>query len=369
MFTLPNRVSFTHYGISRLKKKKEIAEAYNIPIDTILDLSGGDNLFIPPKIVQNLIIKEIQEIDPRESYPVNYSSFLTELSRFVGVNAEQVFTGISHNQLIQKTIALFVKPKDTILLLSPDKEIYRAISENLGLNIHDVILDSHTELNLNTIDSIIKRINPKLIVFSSPHYPTAIQFDQRNILSLIREVRIPVIVDESYVEFGKYSLLNQVKHYNNLIVVRTFAKAWGLGAFSCAYLVARESIVTKLHQQYLFAEIPPLHIIVTTKVLQSPYRFVEHINKFIMERKRVIEHLRMMSGITVNNSDTNFLFVKFKAPVDELYTQFLSKGIIVKTFKNSYPFPNHDKCFLVTLGEISINDRLIISIAEILESI
>ena len=369
MFTLSNHISFTHYGISRLKKKKEIAEAYNIPIDSILDLSGGDNLFIPPKIIQNLIIKEIQEIDPRESYPVNYNSFLTELSRFVGVEKEQVFTGISHNQLIQKTLTLFANPKDTILLLSPDKEIYRSIAKNLGLNIHEVVLDSRTEINLSMVDSIIRKVNPKIIVFSSPHYPTAIQFNQSNITSLIKEVEIPVIVDESYVEFGKYSLLNQVKHHENLIVVRTFAKAWGLGAFSCAYLVAKKSIITKFYQQYLFSEIPPLHIIVTTKVLQSPYRFVEHINKFIMERKRVIEHLRMMSGITVNNSDTNFLFVKFKDSIDELYTQFLSKGIIIKTFKNSYPFPDHDKYFLVTLGEISINDRLILSIAEILESI
>ena len=116
-------------------------------------------------------------------------------------------------------------------------------------------------------------------------------------------------------------------------------------------------------------QIPPLHILITKRILQSPYRFVERINAFIKERKRVIENLQMMNTIRVFKSDTNFLFVKFKAPVDELYTQFLSKGIIVKTFKNSYPFPNHDKCFLVTLGEISINDRLIISIAEILESI
>ena len=155
----------------------------------------------------------------------------------------------------------------------------------------------------------------------------------------------------------------------SLVVIRSFSKAWGLGAFSSAFLIASDTNIQILKDNYIIEEIPPIHLLATNYILQAPYRFVELINNFIAERKRVREHLRMLKGLEVRGSDTNFLMIKFQKNVKELYEQLCSKGIIIQTFENYPPFKDSEKCFLVTLGDSEINDRLIMSIVEILESI
>jgi len=366
---LSDRISITKYALERLKKRQEIAMKHNLSLDKILDLSLGDNLFIPPSLIQKVLEREIKSIDLRESYPIDYESFIEEISRFAGVQTSSIYPGLTHNLLIQRIISKITKPHDSILLITPDKEIYFKIANNQNLDIHCVELTDSFELDFTKILEIANKSELKAIIFSSPHYPTANQFNKDDVLTLAKETDIPIIVDESYVEFGKYSLVNQVEFFNNLTVVRSFSKAWGLGATSCAYIVSNPEFVQSLKEEYFMEEIPPIHLLITNYVLQTPYKFVELINDFVTERKRVIERLKMFSGIKVFKSDTNFLFIKFRNEVKELYDQLCSKGIIVRTFEDFQPFKDREKTFLVTLGEARINDRFIVSFAELLESL
>ncbi|MHA1802634.1 MAG: aminotransferase class I/II-fold pyridoxal phosphate-dependent enzyme, partial [Candidatus Heimdallarchaeaceae archaeon] len=214
MNRLSNRISETKYALDRLLTRQEVAKKYNLSLDQILDLSIGDNLFIPPDLIQKIIIKEIQSIDPREQYPIDYFSLIEEISRFVTVETASVYPGLTHNQLIQRMVRINTKPKDAISLIIPDKDIYYQIAKNQQLNVLTTKLTSDYELDINFILEQIKNEDPKVIVFSSPHYPTANQLKEEDVLILAKETEIPMIVDESYVEFGKYSLVNQVRNFD-----------------------------------------------------------------------------------------------------------------------------------------------------------
>ena len=355
--------------MERMKRKQEIAEKYNLSLDQILDLSTGDNLFIPPSIIQKTLIKEIQAIDLRESYPLDYYSFIEEISRFVGIQTSHIYPGLTHSQLIQRLVSVVTKANDTILLLNPDKGTYYQIAINNKLDVQTLDLNDDFELDFEALLQKINEIKPSAIIFSSPHYPTANQFPENGIISLAKKTETQIIVDESYVEFGKYTLSNQVQFFDNLSVVRSFSKAWGLGAVSCGYIVSNTELIDSLKEKFLIEEIPPIHLLATNYILRAPYKFFELINNFIAERKRVIEHLRMLKGLKIYRSDTNFLFIKFQQNVKELYNQLCSKGIIIQTFEKHKSFKDREKYFLVTLGDASINDRFILAIIELLESI
>lgn len=366
---MSNRISETKFALDRRLTRQKVAEKHNIPLEQILDLSIGDNLFIPPNLIQKIIIKEIQAIDPREQYPIDYFSLIEEISRFVGVDTSTIYPGLTHNQLIQRIVRTVTKPQETIILISPDKDVYSQIAKYQQLTIIPSELTKDYELDLEDIFSIIDESDPKAIVFSSPHYPTANQLKENDILKLAKDTSVSIVVDESYVEFGRYSLVNQVRNFDNLTIVRSFSKAWGLGAFSSAFMVSDPKNIENLKENYIIEEIPPIHLMATNYILRNPYRFVELINNFISERKRVIGHLKMLSGLRVIRSDTNFLFIKFKGEIKELYEQLCSKGIIVQTFENYAPFKDSEKSFIVTLGDTETNDRFIMAIIEILESI
>ena len=368
MKQLFDKISITKNALDRLKRHQEIAGKYDLNIDQILDLSLGDNLFVPPSQVQKIITNTIKSIDPRDSYPIDYYSFIEEISRFAGVDASTIYPGLTHSQLLQRIISVTTKRRNNIILLSPDKGIYDEIAKNQKLNIHKVSLLDNFELDVNAIIELTEEISPKAIVFSSPHYPTSNQFNEGDILTLARELKIPIIVDESYVEFGKYSLINQVKYFDNLTVIRSFAKAWGLGATSSAYLVSDSKYINLLKEKYILEEIPPIHILATTHILQTPYKFVELINNFIVERKRVVEHLKMFNGLRVYKTDANFLFIRYKNEISDLYEQLCSKGIIIKIFDENHAFKDREKSFLVTLGDTPTNERFILAIMEALET-
>jgi len=366
---MSNKISITGSALERNKKHQEIAEKYNLTLDQIIDLSLGDNLFIPPSLIQELVIKDIESIDPRDSYPIDYYSFLDEISRFIGVETPSLYPGLTHNQLIQRVLSTLTKPKNGVILVSPDKDIYSIIAQSQKLKINKVSLQDDFELDINSILEKIETSSAKAIMFTSPHYPTANQFRESDVLTLAKETDIPIIIDESYVEFGKYSLVNQVKFFENLIVVRSFSKAWGLGSLSSAYLVADPKIVNLLKDTYFIEEIPPLHALATKHILQAPYKFVELINAFIVERKRVQDQLKMLSGLKVYRSDTNFLFIKYRKNIKGLYEQLCSKGIIVQSFDETHEFNDYEQFFVVTLGDSEINNKFVLAIIESLESL
>ncbi|MHA1114562.1 MAG: aminotransferase class I/II-fold pyridoxal phosphate-dependent enzyme [Candidatus Heimdallarchaeum aukensis] len=366
---MKNNVSSTLYGINRLMKKKQIASKYNIPIDQIIDLSAGDNLFIPPKLIRNLAINEIKRIDPRDRYPIDYSSFIEEISRFTNVAKKCIYPGISHITLIEKLLRFYTKKNDKVIILNPEKDIFSRIIKKLMLKQISVDLSDDYKLNTDAIIEIASSEEVKAILISSPHYPTGNQFSEVRMLSMINELDIPIIVDESYVEFGKYSLINIVNNYNNLHIIRNFSKAWGIGAFSLAYLVANDNIITKMKQLYMVEEIPPIHILVAINILRNPYKFVELIQLFLQERKRVYEYLKLLNGVKAFRTDSNFIFMQFEHNTQPIFEYLCSKGILVQNFDKLHAFKNKEKSLLVTLGTNTINDKFIINLVEVLEAI
>ena len=127
---MSNKISITGFALERNKKHQEIADKYNLTPDQIIDLSLGDNLFIPPSLIQEFVIKDIESIDPRDSYPIDFHSFVEEISRFIGVDILSLYPGLTHNQLIQRIISTITKPNDKIILISPDKSIYSTIAQS-----------------------------------------------------------------------------------------------------------------------------------------------------------------------------------------------------------------------------------------------
>ncbi len=360
-------VSSTLYGLDRVKKKKEVANKYNIPIENVIDLSGGDNLFIPPELIRKIIEKSVKKIDPRDSYPVNYSMFIEEISRFINVDANSIYLGFSHLSLIERALSITTTAKDKILLLRPDKSIYSKIANSHGLSIEQMDLDEYYKFDANNVADKVNDEQIKLILFSSPHFPTGNQFPENEVITLAKKIDIPIVIDESYVEFGKYSLINQVDYHSNFVVIRSFSKAWGLGAFSSAYLVGNPMLVNKLKTRHLIEEIPPINLLATLDIIQNPYRFVELIKNFVKERKRVYEHIHLIRGIKAFKSDSNFIFLQCENR-DHIVDHLYSKGLIPQDFRLKNGSINDKSSLLITLGSREINDMIILSLVEALET-
>ena len=95
------------------------------------------------------------------------------------------------------------------------------------------------KMQLNIDDFIKKSKTADMIYLDSPNNPTGFQFTRNDLKKLIQSFKGPIIIDEAYVEFADSSVVSLVKQFDNLIVVRTLSKAFGLAGLRLGYFAAK----------------------------------------------------------------------------------------------------------------------------------
>jgi len=163
-----------------------------------------------------------------------------------------------------------------------------------------------------------------------------------------------VIVDEAYIDFAKTgTVMNEVMNHPNLVVLRTFSKAWGLAGIRLGYCAADKDIV-----DYLFKVKAPYNINSLTrfaleKAMKNSNKKDEYIKSILKERERLKNLLESLNGvIKVHNSDSNFLLFKC-GNAKEVQKKLADKGIIIRDRSNQ---PKLEGCLRLSIGTEEEND-------------
>jgi len=112
-------------------------------------------------------------------------------------------------------------------------------------------------MTLDVEQFLSKSKNADLIYIDSPNNPTGFQFSKQDIQKIIKKFNGPIIIDEAYGEFSDNSVVNLVKNNDNLIVTRTFSKAFGLAGLRLGYFVANKRFTD------IFSRVFSIHIRLT----------------------------------------------------------------------------------------------------------
>src|SRR3972149_5803997 len=204
-----------------------------------------------------------------------------------------------------------------------------------------------------------------LLYLDSPNNPTGFQFPKKDLEKLIKNFDGPVIIDEAYVEFGDYSVLNMVKSQNNLIVVRTFSKEFGLAGLRLGYFVANKAIADVFTRiiQYPY----PLNTIAIEAgilALQKSKIMSDAATLIKKERKRIIENLRKTNTIEVFDSKANFVLFDAKGADQRIYTALVEQGISIRKLGK---IGKHQGCLRVTVGTKEMNSKFLLAIRDLLQ--
>ncbi len=210
-----------------------------------------------------------------------------------------------------------------------------------------------------------KSKNADLLYLDSPNNPTGFQFSKKDLEKLIKNFNGPVIIDEAYVEFGDYSVLNLVKTQSNLIVVRTFSKEFGLAGLRLGYFVANKALIDVFTRviQYPY----PLNTIAIEAgilALQKSKLMSESASLIKKERKRIIENLNKTGAFEVFNSKANFVLFDAKGADRRIYTALVEQGISIRKLGQ---IGRHKGCLRVTIGTKDMNSKFLLAIRDLLQ--
>ncbi len=290
-------------------------------------------------------------------YPDDNSILLkNSLSEYLNISTNNISVGNGSSEMIELLLKAFVDPEDVVLGFSPSFTMYEVFTKIYnGKYISVPAIDDYV-FDIDEMISVSKDNSPKIIFICNPNNPTGYQFKKEDIERLIKSVNCLVVVDEAYIEFTEGSMLNRIDSYSNLVILRTFSKAWGLAGARLGYLVARNEITTVIDTIRSPYNLNFLSQSIGIAALKDVDRLESFVRRVVVMREKLFKELSQM-GIKVYKSSGNFLY--FKDSFD-LFDKLKQNGILIRTFKNGF--------YRVTIGSESENKLFIKLLKDIRSS-
>ncbi len=203
----------------------------------------------------------------------------------------------------------------------------------------------------------------RLLYLCSPNNPTANQFKIEDIETLVKEFPGIVILDEAYGEFADYSFVPRLSEFQNMIILRTFSKAFGLAALRLGYAVANPDLARILREKApLPYPVSGFTLRMGCKMLDNIALMQKSVKALVAERGKLIKALNKIEGVQAFDSQADFLLVNTQKPADEVNEKLLKRGIMLKKWGKILQY---DNCFRVTVGLPEMNKKLIVALKEI----
>ncbi len=285
-----------------------------------------------------------------------------KIAELKNVQTENLFLGNGSDEAIDLLIRAFCEPqKDKIIVMPPTYGMYEVCAAINDVDVVKVPLVPKFEIDLN---EVLSHSTPeiKLIFICSPNNPTGNCFNAENIKHILEQFHGLVIIDEAYIDFtlGK-SWLPGLQQYENLIILHTFSKAWGLANIRLGMAFAKTEIIDVLNKIKYPYNINGLTQEIALKVLDNLSGKDQMVEEIIKQREILTTQLRELPMFEeIYPSEANFLLTKVKGARD-IYRYLLSQKIIVRDRSQAF---RCEDCLRITVGTSEENYKLIESLKK-----
>lgn len=319
----------------------------------IVKLASNENPFGPSQKVIDACKKAIDECN---FYPDSNAYYLKEkLKEKFNYNPNCITIGAGSNELINLIFQCFVNKDVNVVIPEYSFIVYPMEAVVNGANIKYAKLDNYYTSCKNLLDLIDDKT--RLIVIANPSNPIGTSLDFNSIKDFLSKVpeHILVVIDEAYNEFNlenttdTYTLL---KDHPNLMISRTFSKAYGLAGLRIGYLLASEQISSILNALRAPFNVNQIAINAAICALDDE----EHLKKVVQSNHEQLQ--RYIAFAKEHNfkyiqSYANFITIDFNEDGQKIFESLLKQGVIVRALKNY----GLDTMVRISIGTKEQNDK------------
>jgi histidinol-phosphate aminotransferase len=266
-------------------------------------------------------------------YPDPYQWEIKEqIAPIKGCRPSQIFLGNGSDEPIDLIIRLTCEPKeDNIIILPPTYGMYEVSASVNNVEIQKIPLTPDYQLDTA---KIIASINPKtkLIFICSPNNPTGNLIDRKAIIEIIEKFQQGiVIIDEAYNDFSdEPSFIPELDKFQNVMVLQTFSKAWGLASLRLGMAFGSEELIKLLNKIKYPYNINGLTQKALLENIHNIAFMKDSVKKLNQTRKKVISELKKLPNVlNIFPSDANFLLVKF-IDAKKVFDYLIEQKVIVR---------------------------------------
>ncbi|MGJ6121167.1 histidinol-phosphate transaminase [Mycolicibacterium sp. Y3] len=269
-------------------------------------------------------------------YPDNgYQDLRERLAKHVNFAPENIAVGAGSVSLCQQLIQITASVGDEVMFGWRSFEIYPLQVRTAGATPVAVPLTDHT----HDLDAMLAAVTERtrLIFVCNPNNPTSTVVDPAELAEFVAAVPsdILIVIDEAYVEYIRDGLLPDslalVRDHPNVVVLRTFSKAYGLAGLRVGYAVADPDIVTALGKVYVPFTATTVSQAAAIASLDAADELLARTDKVVAERIRVSAALRD-AGYDVAPSQANFVWLPLPGQTDEFVNAAAESRIVVRPY-------------------------------------
>ena len=326
-----------------------------------IKLNANENPYGLPEEMIEEILRGTKNLE-YSRYPNANSVKLSEIvSSFWGLNRDNIVIGNGSDELIDYLVRAFSEKGRRIITTAPSFAMYKIYSIINGSNFIQIPLNQgNFSLNEDKILEEAKKEDSSMVFIAYPNAPTGNYFSEDKIIKIIEESGCLVVVDEAYYEFGEKTFVPLISQYDNLVILRTFSKAYSLASLRVGYLLSNPEIINEVRKVKSPFNVNTFSQLAAQLVFENKGILKDYIKKIIRERERLTDGINKLTPFKAHPSKTNFVLVEAgsKENSDLVYNHLLKKGILVQQISD--PIFSTSRCFLrITVGKKEENDFLI----------
>lgn len=276
-----------------------------------------------------------------------YDRLKKTYAEILNIHESKIVQGVGSDQMIQIVIETFLSSNDTLLTIMPDFSMYEIFATIHGTIFETFPMPKNCCIISEDIIQYAKKVNAKMILLSQPNNPTSIAYNPYELEKIIKNFEGIVVIDEAYIDFSNLdSFVNKIDLYENLVVLRTLSKSFGLAGLRIGFAISNDRLIYEINKV-----LPPYNmsdlVAEFAVVAMSHKKRASDTIKQIINMREDFKLFLKNQNFEVFESQTNFL----------TFTTPYAQKIYNKAREKDYNFKYYTSGFLKDYIRLSIGTK------------
>ncbi|MBP6880855.1 histidinol-phosphate aminotransferase family protein [Candidatus Saccharibacteria bacterium] len=290
------------------------------------------------------------------AYPEYGTTLLDGIATNIGVTPEQIVLANGSDRALDLVFRVFTTPEKPgeVILPTPSYAMYDVYTAQAGVKeVRVSFMQPGQEYSEEAIQDAVTK-DTEMIVLCNPNSPTGSLLSKESIARIAGEnPTVTILIDEAYSEFSGVSSVDQIAEFPNIIVTRTFSKAWGLASIRLGYTVSSQEAADVLRRNASPYDIPQLSYQIAAARIGQGGLVKARAEEVMNRSKPMVEDFFRENGVPfIEGSAANFVLIqppKFK----KVYEKLAQAGFRVRIQDK----PGIEGSLRVTIGPVSLMEK------------
>lgn len=297
-------------------------------------------------------------------YPVlNSTNLIERLARFHGVPGERLLITNGSDQALDTVCTTYLNPGDRVLVPSPTYTHFLVFAQTRGAEIVPFYGPDPFEPAFDGLLEAATRLRPRLLYLVNPNNPTGVSYTRDQVATLLAAVpETLVIVDEAYSEFAGVTCIDLLQTYSNLVITRTFSKAYGMAGLRIGYALAAPDVIRDMRRIFNPKSVNVLAQIGAMAALDDQAYLRGYLDE-VERSKALLGEWLTARGLVHHVTPANYVMIRFeRAPW--VVRMLQEQGIYVRDRSSQ---PRLEGYVRFTVGTLDQTRQILERLGEVLD--